>query len=46
MKLWYTGEETNIKNNSNMDEDIFKHKMNYKVKMEGKKADTTEFMFI
>lgn len=28
-----------------MDEDIFKHKMNYKVKMEGKKADTTEFMF-
>lgn len=45
MKLWYTGEETNIKNNSNMDEDIFKHKMNYKVKMEGKKADTTEFMF-
>ena len=38
MKLGHTREETIIKNN--MDEDILKLKMNYKVKMDGGKADT------
>lgn len=38
MKLGHTREETIIKNN--MDDDILKLKMNYKVKMDGGKADT------